>query len=406
MRKWTFVPVTIAAMQLAAQAQMLTPAWVEVGDGGLAIARVVVAQGSGCPSIIAGAATLVMAPRVPAPPGFQPVCEALIPRGTKSARMGGQALALPHDDPSRIAVIGDTGCRIKGAEVQNCNTDWPFEQVAKAAAAAQPQLVIHVGDYLYREDRCPAEESKKCEGSPHGDNWETWNADFFKPAAKLLVAAPWALSRGNHEDCTRAWRGWFYYLDSGGWSGAVCNSMPAPVTVKLGGFQLVLFDSSAVKAAVDSAQVKAYAAELRTLDVSNAWLVDHHPFWAVRPGKNGAPPVSETDALQQAWDQASPKGINMVLSGHTHVFELLSYGTQRPLQIVAGDAGTGLDKGVPHQINGADIYGVMVEQSEDEDEFGYTLLNKSANGWTLSLQDPKTKELLNCSIDGGKAKCK
>ncbi len=406
MRKLALVPPALAAVQLAAQAQMLTPAWVEVGDGGRAIARVVVTQGSGCPSITADGATVMMTPRLPAPQGFQPVCEAVIPPGTRSARVGGQALALPHNDPSRIAVIGDTGCRIKGKEVQNCNTDWPFEQVAKAAAAAQPELVIHVGDYLYREDACPAEESKKCAGSPHGDNWESWNADFFKPAAKLLASVPWALSRGNHEDCTRAWRGWFYYLDSGGWSGAVCNSMPAPVTVKLGSFQLVLFDSSAVKAAADPAQVKAYAAELKMLDVSNAWLVDHHPFWAVKPGKDGAKPSSETDALQQAWDQVSPKGINMVLSGHTHLFELLSYGAQRPLQIVAGDAGTSLDKGVPHQINGADIYGVMVEQSEDEDEFGYTLLNRSASGWALSLRDPKTKELLSCSIEGGKAKCK
>ena len=406
MRKLVSVPLALAAMHLAAQAQTLTPAWVEVGDGGQALARVVVTAPDRCPSIIADNATLVMAPRVPIPPGFQPVCEAVIPHGTKSARMNEQTLALPHDDPSRIAVLGDTGCRIKGKEIQDCNSDWPFEQVANAATAAQPQLVIHVGDYLYREDACPAEESKKCAGSPHGDKWETWNADFFQPAAKLLASAPWAFSRGNHEDCTRAWRGWFYYLDPGGWSGAVCNAMPAPVTVKLGSFQLVLFDSSAVKGVTDPAQVKAYAAELRMLDVSNAWLVDHHPFWALKPGKDGAPPLSETDTLREAWDQVSPKGIVMVLSGHTHVFELLGYGGQRPLQIVAGDAGTSLDRGAPHQMNGAEIYGMTTEQAEDQEVFGYTLLSKSGDGWTLSLKDPETRELFNCSIQGAKARCK
>jgi hypothetical protein len=50
--------------------------------------------------------------------------------------------------------------------------------------------VIHVGDYLYREDPCPAAAQAQCGGTPSGDNYGAWNADFFKPAAKLLAAAP------------------------------------------------------------------------------------------------------------------------------------------------------------------------------------------------------------------------
>ncbi len=398
------VPVLLTTPGL--KAQMLSAAWVELGEGGQAIARVVVNTVSDCPSVDAGRTSLPMTPRIPVPQGFRPVCEALIPAGTQAARVKGQALALPHGEPSRIAVIGDTGCRIKGEEIQNCNSEWPFDAVSKAAASAQPQLVIHVGDYLYREDPCPAKEVKKCGNSPHGDNWETWNEDFFKPAAKLLAAAPWALSRGNHEDCTRAWRGWFYYLDSRPWQPGACQPMPPPVSIQMGGFQLIEFDSSAVKAATDPEQVKIYASELESLHAQNAWLVDHHPFFAVRPGKNGAAPLAETEALQRAWDQASPRGIDMLLSGHTHVFELLAYGAQRPLQIVAGDAGTKLDKGVPHQVNGADIYGIMVEQSEDSDEFGYSQLTKTSDGWTLSLRNPRSKELLNCHIHGRTAQCK
>lgn len=406
----TAAPLLLSATSL--HAQTLSAAWVELGEGGQALARVVVNAPADCPSVDADGRSLPMAARVPVPQGFRPVCEAAIPAGTQTARIHpqggaqGQTLALPHGEPSRIAVIGDTGCRIKGQEIQNCKSEWPFDNVSKAAAAAQPQLVIHVGDYLYREDPCPANEVKKCGGSPHGDNWETWNADFFKPAAKLLAAAPWALSRGNHEDCTRAWRGWFYYLDSRPWQAGACQPMPRPVSIQLGDFQLIEFDSSAVKSTTDPEQVRAYASELDSLHAKNAWLVDHHPFFAVKPGKNGAPPSAETETLQRAWDEVTPKGIEMLLSGHTHVFELLGYGTQRPLQIVAGDAGTKLDKGVPKQINGADVYGMMVEQSQDSDEFGYTLLSKTTEGWTLSLRNPRTKELLNCRIHSREAQCK
>lgn len=407
----TVAPLKTILLLLAggvlAPAQLLSPAWVELGEGGRAIARVVVKTPADCPTADVDGMSVAMTPRMPVPDNFRPVCEAVIPAGASMAKVKGQVLALPHGEPSQMVVIGDTGCRIKGAEVQDCNTEWPFDRVAKAAAAAQPQLVIHVGDYLYREDACPPKSGAKCGGSPHGDNWETWNADFFKPAAKLLAAAPWALSRGNHEDCDRAWRGWFYYLDSRPWQGGACNPTPPPVTIQLGTFQLIEFDSSAVKNGdVDPAQLRNYAAQLSSLHPQNAWLVDHHPFWAVRSGKNGAPPIAETEVLERAWDQANPQGISMILSGHTHVFELLGYGAARPLQIVAGDAGTKLDKKIPRQLNGADIYGIMVEQSENEDEFGYTLLTKSGSGWTLSLRNEKTKQLLNCDIQGRQAKCK
>jgi hypothetical protein len=347
--------------QILVNGKTLSPAWVELGEGGRAIARIVVNGPADCPNAnvdganVGGArfdgSRLAMTPRQPVPDGFRPVCEVALPAGTKSARVNGQVLALPHPDPSRILVIGDTGCRIKvraapdaseSVNVQDCNHDWPFERVAKAAASAQPQLVIHVGDYLYREDPCPARNRAQCGGSPFGDNWETWNADFFKPAASLLTAAPWAFSRGNHEDCQRAWRGWFYYLDPRPWQGDACNATPPPYSIQLGTFQLIEFDSSAaVQSSVDSEQLRIYTAQLASLHAENAWLVDHHPFWALKPATASAPAVAETDVLQQAWNQASPRGIAMVLSGHTHLFELLSYGPERPLQIVAGDAGVG-----------------------------------------------------------------
>jgi hypothetical protein len=372
---------------------------------------VVVNGPADCPNAEVDGTSLAMTPRQPVPDGFRLVCEAALPAGARSARVKGQALALPHPDPSRIVVIGDTGCRIKGTEVQDCNRDWPFERVAKAAASAQPQLVIHVGDYLYREDPCPAKDRNECGGSPFGDNWDTWNADFFKPAASLLAAAPWAFSRGNHEDCKRSWRGWFYYLDPRSWQGGACNAMPPPYSIQLGMFQLIEFDSSAAnQSRVDPEQLRTYAAELASLHAQNAWLVDHHPFWALKPATEGSPAIAETDVLQQAWNQASPQGVAMVLSGHTHLFELLSYGPERPLQIVAGDAGTKLDEAAQGQTNGVQIYGLMVQESEDEEQFGYTLLNKSGSGsdskWTLSLRNPKTKEMLNCDIRGRQAKCK
>ena len=81
----------------------------------------------------------------------------------------------------RIVVIGDTGCRLKGTFVQDCNdpVKWPFATVARLAAARHPDLVIHVGDYHYRETPCPADRAG-CAGSPYGDNWAVWQKRLLR----------------------------------------------------------------------------------------------------------------------------------------------------------------------------------------------------------------------------------
>src|SRR6185295_2239356 len=97
---------------------------------------------------------------------------------------------------------------------QDCNNPalWPFAQVAQSVADAKPDLVIHVGDYLYRESACPAGDAG-CARSPYGYDWPTWKADFIAPAAPALRAAPWIVVRGNHEICRRGGAGYFRLLD-------------------------------------------------------------------------------------------------------------------------------------------------------------------------------------------------
>jgi len=142
------------------------------------------------------------------------VCEGRAPAVTRQLVVGSSPAPILTPEVRRIVIIGDTGCRLEGRAVQDCNDPeaWPFAEIAGRAAGRKPDLVIHVGDYYYRETACPVDR-KGCAGSSHGDNWETWQADFFEPAAPLLAAAPWVLVRGNHELCRRDGHGWFRLLD-------------------------------------------------------------------------------------------------------------------------------------------------------------------------------------------------
>ena len=149
-------------------AQSLTPAWVELGDGGKMIARIVVTDASRCPQIQINAAKHPMTFRQPLPAGFRPACEFEIPAGTKTASVDLQSLILPRPDPGRVVVLGDTGCRVKGKRAQDCKDSavWPFSNLAATVGTEKPELIVHVGDYLYREGPCPEGSEAMCGGTP------------------------------------------------------------------------------------------------------------------------------------------------------------------------------------------------------------------------------------------------
>jgi hypothetical protein len=390
-----------------AKGQALTPAWVELGEDGKAIARIVVTSPRDCPPIVVDGNSRPMIVREHMPAGFRPACEFTIPSGTRTAALNGHSLALPKPDPERVAVIGDTGCRIKGRAVQDCNhaQEWPFLQVAQAAAGEKADLVVHVGDYLYRESPCPEDSRALCGGSPAGDNWDAWNADFFTPAASLLSAAPWAFSRGNHEDCNRTWRGWFYYLDPQPWDG-VCADYPPAYLIKLGKFQLAMLDSTAVQERqLDEKQMGIYAAELASLHPQNAWLATHYPFWGFVTDSPSGRPVPLVATLEAAWESAAPSGYTLILGGHIHLFEYVSLDQGRPPQILAGDAGTRLDVPIDVSVKGTEIRGARVVAGQSRSVFGYILLTRQANNWRLELKDQRRKVLVSCAVPGSSDTC-
>jgi hypothetical protein len=244
-----------------------------------------------------------------------------------------------------------------------------------------------------------------CGGTPAGDNWDAWNADFFTPAARLLAAAPWAFSRGNHEDCERSWRGWFYYLDPRPWNGT-CERFSAPYTIKLGAFELVMLDSASVSAnTLNKEQAALYATQLASLHPTHAWLADHHPFWGMRTDADAGKPASVSPTLAEAWERASPKGIDLILSGHVHLFELFSYDHGRPTQLVAGDGGTNLAEPLEGSLLGASARGASVVSGQSQRQFGYSLLTRHGKTWDLTLKNRVRHTLENCTIPNGRASC-
>jgi hypothetical protein len=156
------------------------------------------------------------------------------------------------------------------------NDAWFFKDLANDAAGRDVDVIVHVGDYIYRQGPCPIDNSlgQNCSGINvppfelaadvprevlmnfvpgfFGDNWYGWWSDvssvrlspltwrlfslffvfgrlsklvfrascdlcrdmekFFWPAMKLLQSAPIIPTRGNHEECGRGGYGYFFFL--------------------------------------------------------------------------------------------------------------------------------------------------------------------------------------------------
>jgi Calcineurin-like phosphoesterase len=377
------------------------------------------------------------------------ICEMVL-GSAKSATIAGQPLPLPPEKVETIAVFGDTGCRIKAKaasaeqlgknldeeddedeaeaaasgnkkpKVQDCNNtdDWPFAPMSTTIANAKPDLVIHVGDYLYRESACPPGYWKDCGETPYGDNWLTWAADFFIPAADLLQAAPWIVTRGNHEDCDRGWLGYVLLLDPSPING---NTRPACVkvidqyTVTAGDRAFIMLDSSD---AADDCKKKSdcksdrYEKQFEAMKPApGTWLITHKPIWGFTnsKGKLGIRNMELQAALDnKTFNNKPPAGIDLVLSGHIHLWEAIGFADKRSPQFVLGAGSTKLAKKITEDLQGQEIGGTTVAAAVTEHRFGYTLFQPSKGGghWNATFYNTNGNDKVACKVWPTEIDCK
>ncbi|WP_181373107.1 metallophosphoesterase [Massilia glaciei] len=458
MTKITLPPLLAGAL-LAGCAATHTPgapdfsSFVVLGEQGAATARVIGALAS-CPQISidglpramatrARAATIaaqrpVAEPRDAKPAAFPVLtCEAALPAGTRSAAVLGRALPVPASRLRRIVVIGDTGCRMvrRDNQFQACNDPaaFPFAAIAAAAAAWEPELVVHVGDYHYREQACPAGNAG-CAGSPWGYGWDTWRDDFFGPARALLGAAPWVMARGNHESCKRAGQGYWRFLDPRPLLPRRDCNAPADdalgdysdaYAVPLGGdAQLIVFDTANTHwRGFDRRDVRMrkYGATYRQVEALTHGAahnigVNHHPILSLANfGTAAAPRLSGGDqGLIDAFGAVSPgllpPKMSAILSGHIHQWEQISFSSGHPSQFVSGISGSaqgGAPLPSPLPPDASPAPGARTENvSSWVNGFGYmTMERDGADSWDVRVWDRDGKLRNTCSLKGKKSLC-
>ncbi|HLJ64446.1 MAG TPA: metallophosphoesterase, partial [Stellaceae bacterium] len=292
---------------------------------------------------------------------------------------------------------------------QSCNDPeaWPWARLAPLAASLHPDLVIHVGDYLYRETPCPA-LVEGCAGSPYGDRWETWNADFFAPAAPLLAAAPWIFVRGNHEDCNRAGPGWTRLLSTRPLEqGAPCLTHEPPYRVPLDRLALIVLDNADAQ---DDPANEALAAEYRAdfarvaaLGMEPSFLLMHRPLLGVLRLRSGA--VVGGNKTMLGANPLLHVSIKLALSGHIHAFEGIDYNERSVPQLIAGTGGDNLDM-APADLSGILVGGIKIKEGLTLSRFGFLTLDREGQSWLGQVYDVTGAVIGRCQLREVKLTCR
>lgn len=396
-------------LALGARAADWPGAWLQyTADGGTEL-RIVTPPGLACPAMTADGYALDVRQRGVADTAYPiQVCVAAVPEFARRLAVAGLPAPNPVRGLRRIVVVGDTGCRLKGTAMQDCNVPaaWPFDTVARLAADKKPDLVIHVGDYHYRETPCPSGRPG-CAGSPVGDVWAVWKADFFDPAAPLLAAAPWLVVRGNHELCNRGGVGWFRLLEPR--ADVQCTARTEPYAVTIDRQQFLMLDSADADDETSMPEpVAHYRRQLSALLAGaepRAWLLSHRPIWALSQFPGVRPGTDANATLQDAIRGLIPPGLDMVLSGHVHDFTSYDFGPRRPAQLVVGEGGTSNDPIAQPLAAGVPIDGLAIRKVFGFADYGYLVLDRVAAGWNGTVHGLDDSILARCRLRGRTAEC-
>jgi len=451
-----------AALGFGPGSAQVVSAWTQYGPQGQLSVRAIVPAGATCPAAEINGVSRPLAGRAAASE-MQPAsgnrahqpwfdvrsCELSVPAAeAKRIRLAGRDLPVAPVQARRIVVLGDTGCRVKiseqgkGDPMQDCADPaaWPWAKIAAAAARTQPDVVVHVGDYHYRE-YCDHREACKPladRGEPVGYGWAGWQADFFGPARPLLAVAPWVMVRGNHENCDRAGEGWMRFLSPVAYTacpdqryrtatGSVLgnNFTASAYTVALGSVALVVADNAGqedyrpASETPDDGPVfeRTLGGVFAEMGASPVWLLSHRPIWY-----DLLAPKKQPNAFQMALKGLLDGKLQLAFAGHQHGFSTLAFApgavAARPAQVIVGGGGSqleALDPGSPfyegktgpgsrerQQPDGRLYDGVPAASGIVLNRYSFLLLDRAGAGWDGQLIDPDGRTITRCRLEDGK----
>jgi hypothetical protein len=393
----------------SAQAEILHH-WTQMIDGEAQSFRAIVSD-EACPTMRIDGVAAAMQIRAEANDDFPNLaCELVTDATVASAELDDLRFPLKPENVERIVILGDTGCRLKkGDPIQACADPvaWPFATIANSVAATEADLAIHAGDLHYREMKCP--DPAVC-GTLFGDNWATWQADFFAPAQTMLTAHPFVIARGDHEVCKRAWIGYLRYLAPHTIrTPLMCDNFYDSYVVDFEDLQLAVLDSSTRSRSHYTwdrlREMRGqFVTALPHLD-RETYVVTHAPIWGYGRTKPKATDFGTLETIQrEAFATMMPRLVSAVISGDLHFAQIVN-ADGNPTQITIGNSGVELYSTPEGHSNEVAVGKGVTGSVYGYNDFGFGVIERGADGGSLTLHDKNGKVVATCSVAEGAGSC-
>ena len=279
-------------------------------------------------------------------------------------------IGTQHKDEIRLLAIGDSGCSIvtyadtkrSDQSAKPCAPEtWPLHEISKAASLEAPDLIVHVGDYRYWNEPGTASPASR-------DRWEGWKGDFFRPAQPLLIKAPWAFTRGNHENCNRGWYGDGFYYFLGHHETIVPNcgsgnrrdrnwTVNIPAKIDSSGqaipeHNLLMIDTAPSSRRLKSEIKNNFNRAIAYSAGKSIWWVTHRPIVSLEY-YNGGWKLDDYETLTRFSETLDGQNRDisslchagtcypsLMLFGHEHFYQYIKFSMPAPHTVITGNSGT------------------------------------------------------------------
>lgn len=332
------------------------------------------------------------------------ICEQEV-TNAKQVSIRGNSLKLVATKINRFIVLGDTGCEAsffdKHFVKQDCTdlNSWPFKTVADQVASVNPDLIIHMGDYSYRNkftDKIDEAKNKDLQ-------WFFMKQDFFTPASNMLHSAPMLFVRGNHDKCELMGDAWFLFFDAQAHQKECLKQSPT-YNLNINDLNFMVFDSAEAPSGPEYSleTLEKYKSDFAT-GINNlkkkAWLLIHHPIISLNELAQGETINSKIPAqvISDAFLESYTKNLPIAISGHFHLMADIKRKTDGFEQFITGNGGT-----IIHKAK-RDAYTYFAkdenEQVQARVKYGYLQFDrKDDNNWKVTAYSMHGIELYTTMV--------
>jgi len=150
-------------------------------------------------------------------------------------------------------------------------------------------------------------------------------------------------------------------------------------------------------------------------DVAHNFFMNHHPVLGFAPNPSQKPTglYPGNAALQSVLEPINarllfPSNVQAQLSGHFHLFEMVSFATAQPTQLISGNGGAWADVPLPLALarSSEPAPGAVVETIVSTNQYGFMILEKESDGaWRIEARDRRGQPATACVLRDAKTRC-